>query len=91
LHSGHTIITSQFPVDRWYEIIGNPTIADAVLDRLVHNAYCIELTGESMRKRKQETPAEALAMTIRTNHDIQTKRTGANSRPGRRIIGIPPG
>ncbi len=40
------------PVDRWYEIIGNPTIADAVLDRLVHNAHRIELTGESLRKRR---------------------------------------
>ena len=45
------IVTSQLPVDRWYEIIGNPTIADAILDRLVHNAYRIELTGESMRKK----------------------------------------
>lgn len=47
-----TIVTSQVPVDRWYEIIGNPTIADAVLDRLVHNAYRIELIGDSLRKRK---------------------------------------
>ncbi len=49
------IITSQVPVDRWYEIIGNPTIADAVLDRLVHNAYRIELSGESLRKSKTPT------------------------------------
>jgi DNA replication protein DnaC len=42
------IITSQVPVERWYEIIGDPTIADAILDRLVHNAYRIELTGESL-------------------------------------------
>ena len=41
-----TIVTSQVPVDRWYEIIGNPTMADAVLDRLLHNAYRIELTGD---------------------------------------------
>jgi DNA replication protein DnaC len=47
-----TIVTSQVPVERWYEIIGNPTIADAVLDRLVHNAYRIELVGESMRKQR---------------------------------------
>ncbi|OSJ37194.1 AAA family ATPase, partial [Bradyrhizobium japonicum] len=46
-------VTSQLPVDRWYEIIGNPTIADAILDRLVHNAYRIELKGESLRKQKQ--------------------------------------
>src|SRR3954466_2480274 len=47
-----TIVTSQIPVDHWYDMIGNPTIADAVLDRLVHNAYRIELSGESMRKHK---------------------------------------
>jgi DNA replication protein DnaC len=51
-----TIVTSQLPVDRWYEIIGNPTIADAVLDRLLHNAYRIELTGESLRKRRSTEP-----------------------------------
>ena len=49
---GSLIITSQVPIDRWYEIIGNPTIADAILDRLVHNAYRIELSGESLRKNK---------------------------------------
>ena len=48
--AGSLIITSQLPVDRWYEIVGNPTLADAILDRLVHNAYRIELTGESLRK-----------------------------------------
>jgi len=54
------IITSQLPVDRWYEIIGNPTIADAILDRLVHNAYRIELKGESLRKQKQSTPDQSV-------------------------------
>jgi DNA replication protein DnaC len=53
-----TIVTSQVPVDRWYEIIGNPTIADAILDRLVHNAYRIELTGDSMRKQRAMSPPE---------------------------------
>ena len=47
-----TIVTSQAPVDRWWEIIANPTLADAILDRLVHNAYRIDLTGESMRKQR---------------------------------------
>jgi DNA replication protein DnaC len=46
-----TIVTSQIPVEHWHEIIGNPTLADAILDRLVHNAYRIHLKGESMRKR----------------------------------------
>jgi hypothetical protein len=49
---GATLITSQFPVNQWHEIIADPTVADAILDRLVHNAYRIELKGESMRKGK---------------------------------------
>lgn len=54
-----TILTSQIPLDLWYDLIGNPTIADAVLDRLVHNAYRIELSGESLRKQAQTSPAFA--------------------------------
>lgn len=46
-----TLVTSQIPVQNWHEIIGDPTLADAILDRLVHNAYKITLKGESMRKR----------------------------------------
>jgi DNA replication protein DnaC len=44
------IVTSQVPIDRWYEIVGNPTLADAILDRIIHNAHRIELKGESLRK-----------------------------------------
>jgi DNA replication protein DnaC len=47
-----TLLTSQLPVEHWHEVIGDPTLADAILDRLVHNAYRITLKGESMRKRK---------------------------------------
>jgi DNA replication protein DnaC len=50
--SASTIITSQLPVEHWHEVIGDPTIADALLDRLVHNAHRITLKGESMRKKK---------------------------------------
>jgi len=46
-----TVVTSQVPVDHWHEVIGDHTLADAILDRLVHNAYRINLKGESMRKR----------------------------------------
>lgn len=46
------ILTSQLPVSRWHEQIGDPTLADAILDRLVHNAYRIEMRGESMRKQQ---------------------------------------
>ncbi len=49
---GSVIITSQLPVSRWYDIIGEKTIADAIMDRLVHQAHRIELNGESMRKKK---------------------------------------
>ncbi len=47
---GSLLITSQVPVNRWHEIIGDPTLADAILDRIVHAAYRINLDGESMRK-----------------------------------------
>ena len=46
-----TIVTSQLPVKQWHDIIGDPTLADAILDRLVHNAYTLNLKGESMRKK----------------------------------------
>jgi len=45
-----TLITSQLPVNQWHEVLADPTLADAILDRLVHNAYKLELRGESMRK-----------------------------------------
>lgn len=47
---GSTIITSQVPVDHWHEVIADPTIADAVLDRLIHNAHRLAIKGDSMRK-----------------------------------------
>jgi len=47
------IITSQVPVSKWHEIIGEQTIADAILDRIVHHAHRLELTGESLRKRRK--------------------------------------
>ena len=54
-----TVITSQLPVDRWHEIIGDPTYADAILDRLVHNAHRIELSGESMRRTRRKQNQKA--------------------------------
>lgn len=47
-----TMVTSQLPIERWHEIIGDPTYADAILDRLVHNAHRIELAGDSMRRTR---------------------------------------
>jgi len=47
---GSTLVTSQVPVEQWHEVIGDPTLADAILDRLVHNAHRLTMTGDSMRK-----------------------------------------
>ena len=58
-----TMITSQLPVKNWYETLGNPTLADAILDRLIHNAYKIELKGESLRKKSPTVIDEKLAFT----------------------------
>jgi DNA replication protein DnaC len=55
---GSTIITSQVPVSAWHEVIGEKTIADAILDRLIHNAHRLELTGESLRKKLQNKQEE---------------------------------
>jgi DNA replication protein DnaC len=54
---GSTLITSQLPVEAWHEVIGDPTFADAILDRLVHNAYRFALEGPSMRKPEADTDA----------------------------------
>lgn len=51
-NKGSVIVTSQLPVKGWYEIIGEKTIADAILDRLIHQSHRIELRGESMRKKR---------------------------------------
>jgi DNA replication protein DnaC len=50
LKEGSTMMTSQFPVDAWYEAMPDPTVADAILDRLIHKAHRIDLKGASMRK-----------------------------------------
>jgi DNA replication protein DnaC len=52
------ILTSQMPIAHWHEQIGDPTIADSILDRLVHSAYRIELHGESMRKKRRKPGEE---------------------------------
>ena len=50
-----TLVTSQLPIDHWHGVIGNPTYADAILDRLIHNAHRIDLTGESLRKKRSKS------------------------------------
>jgi len=58
---GHrsTLVTSQIPVDLWHGAIGEPTVADAILDRLVHNAHRITLEGESLRKTRGSLTANS--------------------------------
>ena len=49
-----TLITSQVPVDRWHDLIGDPTLADAILDRIIHSAHRIQLRGDSLRRKKAQ-------------------------------------
>ncbi len=56
--AGSTLITSQLAIDTWHDVIGEPTFADAILDRLVHNACRLTLGGQSMRKTKAKTVDE---------------------------------
>lgn len=64
-----TLISSQLPIDHWHDYIDDPTLADAILDRLVHNAYRVQLSGESMRKRQAIPQGEA------TDHSSSSETT----------------
>jgi DNA replication protein DnaC len=67
-----TIITSQLPVAHWHEALGDPTLADAILDRLVHHAHALHLAGESLRKVRRAPPASgALDAAPMTPADAQ--------------------
>jgi len=59
-NKGSMIVTSQIPVKAWYDVIGEKTIADAILDRLIHQSHRIELSGESMRRKRKITNEEKL-------------------------------
>jgi len=68
-----TIITSQIPVAQWHEVIGDSTIADAILDRIVHTAHRIDLTGESRRKkRRNKQLVESSSRPTASLHSQQT-------------------
>jgi hypothetical protein len=58
--NGSLLITSQVPVSRWHEIIGDSTLGDAILARIVHRAHRIDLKGESLRKRQALAVADSL-------------------------------
>lgn len=81
-----TTITSQLPTKTWHEALGDPTIADAISDRLVHNAHVIALRGHSMRRRKAENPQakEASDQTPEPNPSLRSEpaRVRRNRRSG---------
>jgi DNA replication protein DnaC len=57
-----TIITSQIPVNKWHEVIGEQTIADAILDRIVHDAHRLEMKGDSLRKKRRPKNEEEIEL-----------------------------
>ena len=61
-----TLVASQLPIPNWHEYLGDPTLADAILDRLVHNAHPITLKGESMRERDNPLPTNEKTGTTET-------------------------
>jgi DNA replication protein DnaC len=76
-----TIVTSQLPVGHWHEALGEPTIADAILDRLVHGAYRLELRGGSMRRAQE--PADGPARSDQASPTATTRGATATDAPGR--------
>ena len=76
-----TIVTSQLPVGHWHEALGEPTVADAILDRLVHDAYRLELRGGSMRRG--EEPVTEPVSTDRASSTAATPGSTAPGGPGR--------
>ena len=61
------LIISQIPVTQWYDMIGNPTLADAILDRIIHNAYRIDLSGESLRECIEDS--DSTTKVVRENQE----------------------
>jgi len=57
-----TIITSQIPINKWHEVIGEETIADAILDRIIHDAHRVEMKGDSLRKKRQPKSHEEIEL-----------------------------
>lgn len=77
---GSTLLATQIPIARWHDQIGDPTYADAILDRLIHNAYRIELRGASMRQRRSSTEETSksnneISKDIPDTHTVHTRAT----------------
>ena len=87
-----TLLTSQLPLDHWHDSIGDPTLADAILDRLVHDAYKITLKGESMRKLKSQLQETHEAEKVLEAWDPEIKKKGIerNAFPGGTPVGLRP-
>ncbi len=77
-----TIVTSQLPVAQWHEALGDATIADAILDRIVHNAHRIELRGDSLR-RPQTVAAPAPATSENAAHAAEGPTDGGRAEKRR--------
>ena len=80
--NGSMLITSQLPRDKWHDVIGEPTFADAILDRIVHNAYRLELDGPSMRKLQASEQAEPVPQP--TTKEAATSITSSVTKPAKR-------
>jgi DNA replication protein DnaC len=76
-----TIVTSQLPIGHWHEALGEPTVADAILDRLVHGAYRLELRGASMRRAQE--PADGPESPDEASPTAMTPGSTATDGPGR--------
>ena len=74
-----TILTSQVPIDKWHEVIGDPTYADAILDRLVHNAHRIDLAGDSLRRTGPDQP-QRIDRSSATRQKQTASRTPSSGR-----------
>jgi len=68
-------VTSQLPVSDWHDALGEPTIADAILDRLVHNAHRIELRGESLRRVEPAAGPDMAPESVKPTHAETVLRT----------------
>lgn len=80
--SGSVLFTSQLPVSAWHDLIGNPTTADAILDRIVHHAHQIELKGDSMRKLLPNNPQSKTDEKKVQNPNARRQGSDKNNKKG---------
>lgn len=79
-----TIITSQLPVKHWHEAIGDPTLADAILDRLVHQVHSLNLDGESLRKKGKPAISETIRESFHEARPVLRENLDRLVCPGNR-------